>query len=311
MADVTFFDGFTMTWSQDGVQAPISQDAYKAGWAFIGDVPPAREQFNAVHWLDSKRQQWLFGQVKGVTDAAGMTLSAGSTGTLWAAISSKLNQKADIGTRIVAGNGLVGGGTLDEDREIAMGQPSTISSSTSNSASGTTHTHELSATGVEAGIYGSKSQIPSITFDAKGRATAAGTNKVSVGDVQDVLALANGGTGAGTASQARANLGLASFLYLAAHSLTSSGYVVLRTNDDSISIVLQWGITGVPGDSAVTFNFPMPFPNECLGAIATLGNAFNPTADAGCAIYNLTPTTATIMVGTAPETGVRWFAVGH
>lgn len=44
---------------------------------------------------------------------------------------------------ILAGNGLTGGGLLDADRTITLGTPSTLNASTTNSVSGTTHTHAI------------------------------------------------------------------------------------------------------------------------------------------------------------------------
>ncbi len=44
---------------------------------------------------------------------------------------------------VTAGNGLTGGGNLTTDRTIALGTPGTITGSTTNSASSTSHTHSL------------------------------------------------------------------------------------------------------------------------------------------------------------------------
>lgn len=44
---------------------------------------------------------------------------------------------------IVAGDGLSGGGELNANRTITLGTPSTITASTSNSTTGTSHTHNL------------------------------------------------------------------------------------------------------------------------------------------------------------------------
>lgn len=49
------------------------------------------------------------------------------------------------GRTINAGNGLTGGGTLNADRTIDLGTPSSCSGSTSNSASASTHTHQILA----------------------------------------------------------------------------------------------------------------------------------------------------------------------
>lgn len=50
---------------------------------------------------------------------------------------------AGSGTTITAGAGLTGGGTLANDRTVSMGTPSGITRTSTNSASGTTHTHNL------------------------------------------------------------------------------------------------------------------------------------------------------------------------
>lgn len=47
-------------------------------------------------------------------------------------------------TRLIAGNGLSGGGALNTDRTIALGTPSTLTATTTNESNGETHTHELS-----------------------------------------------------------------------------------------------------------------------------------------------------------------------
>ncbi|WP_323010033.1 tail fiber protein [Paracoccus sp. (in: a-proteobacteria)] len=48
-------------------------------------------------------------------------------------------------TTITAGNGLTGGGSLAADRTVTLGTPSSITATSTNSASGNTHTHALSA----------------------------------------------------------------------------------------------------------------------------------------------------------------------
>ena len=46
--------------------------------------------------------------------------------------------------KIIAGDGLAGGGDLSADRTITMGTPSTITAETANSVTSTSHTHALS-----------------------------------------------------------------------------------------------------------------------------------------------------------------------
>jgi len=63
---------------------------------------------------------------------------------------------ADLGSTpttrtLTAGNGLTGGGDLSANRTFTLGTPSTISASSTNSVTGTTHTHLLSITAADIG----------------------------------------------------------------------------------------------------------------------------------------------------------------
>lgn len=51
--------------------------------------------------------------------------------------------KASSTTNISAGNGLTGGGQINANRTIAMGTPSSITASTTNSVTSTSHTHAI------------------------------------------------------------------------------------------------------------------------------------------------------------------------
>lgn len=54
---------------------------------------------------------------------------------------------SNVSRSIVAGNGLSGGGVLNANRTITLGTPSTITASTANSTTGTSHTHNLDIDG--------------------------------------------------------------------------------------------------------------------------------------------------------------------
>lgn len=71
-------------------------------------------------------------------------------------------------TSVAAGSGM-NFTTITGSGSITMGTPSNITSSSTNVASGTTHTHALDNSGVTAASYPNAT----VTFDAKGRATAA------------------------------------------------------------------------------------------------------------------------------------------
>lgn len=63
--------------------------------------------------------------------------------------------KSEVNSKTIsAGNGLTGGGDLSANRTISMGTPSTVGPATSNTSSGTTHTHALDATGNVAVLTG-------------------------------------------------------------------------------------------------------------------------------------------------------------
>lgn len=86
-------------------------------------------------------------------------------------INNSISQGVVPNTRKVnTGAGLVGGGNLSADRTISMGAPSSITSGSSNSASGDTHSHELA---------------PGAVTNAKLADGAVGTSKIADGAVTD------------------------------------------------------------------------------------------------------------------------------
>jgi hypothetical protein len=61
-------------------------------------------------------------------------------------------QQAPITRTITAGNGLSGGGNLTADRIVSLGTPSTLTGTTTNSVSTTSHTHAISVTKSDVGL---------------------------------------------------------------------------------------------------------------------------------------------------------------
>lgn len=64
MADIDFFDDFETIWGTTGGVWPVDEKDYRRGWAYIGDTPPAVEQFNQYQQLVDQRMAWLFRQLK-------------------------------------------------------------------------------------------------------------------------------------------------------------------------------------------------------------------------------------------------------
>lgn len=211
---------------------------------------------------------------------------------------------------ITAAGGLTGGGVVGDSPSIALGTPSSITSDSGNQVTEDSHTHELDATGVQAGTYGSGSRVGRLQVDSKGRVVSAGEVDINLPDLAGILDIASGGTGADNASSARNNLGLGSFMWMASQGLSGNGHFRLQS-DDGKQLIIQWGSQSVPGDSSAAVSWQIAFPNACLGAIACLGGTFSTTGDAGCSIYNTTASGATLMQGTSGALPVRYIAIGY
>lgn len=67
--------------------------------------------------------------------------------------------KADKSVVVTAGDGLTGGGDLSESREVALGTPSTITAATTNSTTGTSHTHAITLGPADVGAPPTSRQI--------------------------------------------------------------------------------------------------------------------------------------------------------
>ena len=81
----------------------------------------------------------------GLTLQTALPVAQGGTGATTAG-DALTNLGATTNTRtLTAGNGLTGGGDLTADRTLALGTPGTLSGSTTNAVTATSHTHAISA----------------------------------------------------------------------------------------------------------------------------------------------------------------------
>lgn len=71
---------------------------------------------------------------------------------LESALSTLTTNKADKTTTITAGNGVTGGGDLSTNRTITLGTPSTLTGSTTNAVTATSHTHAITVTKADVGL---------------------------------------------------------------------------------------------------------------------------------------------------------------
>lgn len=79
----------------------------------------------------------------GLTLQTALAVAQGGTGAI-TAVNALANLGATTNTRnVIAGDGLTGGGDLTADRTLTLGTPSTLTTSTTNAVTATSHTHAI------------------------------------------------------------------------------------------------------------------------------------------------------------------------
>ena len=68
---ISTLNSFNMAWGENGGRFDWQPAQYRHGWATIGDVPPSVEQFNALHYLQDEKANFLYRQLADVVAAAG------------------------------------------------------------------------------------------------------------------------------------------------------------------------------------------------------------------------------------------------
>lgn len=150
-----------IVWASDDVILPTAQRPNKSlpsesliqtGWDL--SQKPAADEWNYllnnngqyIKWLIEEKINEFLKKSENLNDLAN---KATARANLDVFSKSEVNSKT-----ISAGNGLTGGGDLSANRTISMGTPSTVGPTTSNTISGTTHTHALDVTGNVAVLTG-------------------------------------------------------------------------------------------------------------------------------------------------------------
>ncbi|MGB3433561.1 hypothetical protein [Achromobacter sp.] len=105
MADPTFFDLFETQWAETGIVDVMTLPQYRAGWAFIGSLPPTVEQFNKIQQLNDQKLAWLFHQVKAVATETGQEIGPATLDILIHALQNLDMGKATKGTLPVVRGG--------------------------------------------------------------------------------------------------------------------------------------------------------------------------------------------------------------
>lgn len=106
-----------------------------------------------AHKQQLDRQIQSLEQSKADKNTVNQQLNTKANQSQIASINASIEQKASKLNQVTAGNGLTGGGTLANSLQIALGTPSTIGSSTTNTVTTASHTHAIdTATVSRAGI---------------------------------------------------------------------------------------------------------------------------------------------------------------
>lgn len=228
----------------------------------------SRSSYGGV-WTAWTRVDNVVTSVAGKTGA--VTLAKGDVG-----LGNVDNVKQAPSARtITAGNGLTGGGDLSADRTLTLGLPGTLSGSTTNAVTATSHTHALAA------------------------ATTSAAGVVELATNAETLA----GTDAAKAVTPAA---LASFT----KSLGTNGYARLPGG-----MILQWGnVDATAANTGGTITFPLAFPGGCLMVMTTSKGANN-TSDLRANIGSWSAASFTYYMqdvgGYTTATAWCWFAIGY
>ena len=225
----------------------------------------------------ANRTLWLKNEIAKAVESIGSNKTAAD---------SALATKAAAATQMIAGNGLTGGGTLAANRTLTLGTPSSITASSTNSVTTTSHTHAIDqASTSTAGIVQLSTATNSTATNMAATPSAvkaAYDLAVSKADLSDFASLRAG-----------------------------NGYQKLPNG-----LILQWGSVSIGVDSAVNITFPIAFPNAVLNAQSTVngGGAIGGAAVLSSHVGSLSATGMTVAMTENGVPGAKpmyWFAIGY
>lgn len=227
---------------------------------------------------------------------------------------------------LTAGDGITGGGDLTANRTFTLGIPSTITGSSTNSVTPTSHTHEVdNATTSQAGVVQLNDTVASTSTTEAATANAvkqANDNANSrVLDTRTFTA-GDGLTGGGNLSADRIfDVDFADDAEAQAWTATDkviSPEKLAKAFQGSRQLLVGNGYQFLPGGlviqwatkSAGTHNWPIAFPTACLSATATQNSV---AAGATNTHNGISFTTAnfTLTEGTDNSSDHHVIAIGH
>lgn len=111
----------------------------------LTSVPPGSVTIGDANFQVPPATTTRMGIIEIATDAEVDTGTDTARAVTPAGVKRRIDTRAPTTRKVTAGNGLTGGGDLSADRTLTLGTPSTLSGSTTNAVSTTSHTHAISA----------------------------------------------------------------------------------------------------------------------------------------------------------------------
>lgn len=140
-------------WASNGAVTGLDIATRQEGWRFVGEQLPVQEQFNDMQQLGELASVWLFNRLKAITDEAQQAIANDDEKSVIEALKKLF---LPLGVDLSVGNGLTKSGTLsDQNLSISLATPSTITATSQNAATATSHTHAIdkSMLGWQAGDF--------------------------------------------------------------------------------------------------------------------------------------------------------------
>ena len=227
----------------------------------------------------------LSGSTTNAVTATSHTHALSANLSAWDALAPSAKQDAlgftpaNSSTSISAGNGLTGGGTLAANRSITLGTPGTISGSSTNSVTTTSHTHALTLTSSD--ITGALGFTPYNATNPNGYTSNAGTvTSVAAGNGLNFTTI----TGSGSVA-----LGTPS-------TITGSSTNSVTTNSHTHALTLTSGdITGALGFTPYNSTNPNGYTSN-TGTVTSVtgGNGLTGSVSSSGSLALGTPSSITL-----------------
>lgn len=242
------------------------------------------------------------------------------------ATTDALATKANTSTQVIAGNGLSGGGNFSANRTVALGTPSTLTSSTTNAVTASSHTHEIVVTKADVGL----SNVTNVAQAAastqviagnglSGGGTLAANRTITLGTPSEISSSSTNSVAATShthalSAEVKASLAMAdSALQVedfmgANRDFSKNGFQKLPSG-----LIVQWGQADGVQPTGTIVTFPIAFPTQNILVIGSHRSANFAIARGSFSFYkrSLTQFDVAAYLSDSGAGSVFWFAIGY